>query len=210
MKYIKLVYWNKLNLGDLLSPYIVNKLSGLPVKYKDFYFLGIKGQIGLLIDFLKGRRTIKEITKTLFFFEKNYRCGYLPIQFYAYRQRKNSIMSTPRISNLANSFALCDIFHEYAYKVEDKRLTSYYLYNAIMMYYWTLETVASDLYISQYENIEQELSLSSLQKKVYRWVKEASEFHFPVHLYVNPCVGVYFFRIRWWGGRIFRRFKIIR
>ena len=71
MKYIKLVYWNKLNLGDLLSPYIVNKLSGLPVKYKDFYFLGIKGQIGLLIDFLKGRRTIKEITKTLFFFEKN-------------------------------------------------------------------------------------------------------------------------------------------
>jgi len=71
MKYIKLVYWNKLNLGDLLSPYIVNKLSGLPVKYKDFYFLGIKGQIGLLIDFLKGRRTIKEIMKTLFFFEKN-------------------------------------------------------------------------------------------------------------------------------------------
>lgn len=71
MKYIKLVYWNKLNLGDLLSPYIVNKLSGLPVKYKDFYFLGIKGQIGLLIDFLKGRRTIKEITETLFFFEKN-------------------------------------------------------------------------------------------------------------------------------------------
>ena len=71
MKYIKLVYWNKLNLGDLLSPYIVNKLSGLPVKYKDFYFLEIKGQIGLLIDFLKGRRTIKEITKTLFFFEKN-------------------------------------------------------------------------------------------------------------------------------------------
>ena len=43
----------------------------MPVKYKDFYFLGIKGQIGLLIDFLKGRRTIKEIMKTLFFFEKN-------------------------------------------------------------------------------------------------------------------------------------------
>lgn len=71
MKKIRLVYWNELNLGDLLSPYIVNKLSGLPVKYKDFYFLGIKGQIGLLIDFLKGRRTIKEIMKTLFFFEKN-------------------------------------------------------------------------------------------------------------------------------------------
>ena len=57
------------------------------------------------------------------FFSKNYRCGYLPIQFYAYRQRENSIMSTPRISNLANSFALCDVFHEYAYKVEDTEIT---------------------------------------------------------------------------------------
>ena len=37
-------------------------------------------------------------------------------------------MSTPRISNLENSFSLCGVFHEYAYKVEDKRLTPYYLY----------------------------------------------------------------------------------
>lgn len=52
-------------------------------------------------------------------------------QFYAYRQRENSIISTPRISNLANSFALCNVFYEYAYKVEDKRLTSYYLYRGL-------------------------------------------------------------------------------
>ena len=74
-------------------------------------------------------------------------------------------MSTPRISNLENSFSLCDVFHEYAYKVEDKRLTPYYLYRGIMMYYWTLETVASDLYISQYKVIEKELSLKQLRCK---------------------------------------------
>lgn len=194
--------------NQILGSYEMMK-SVINGRFFSWLFMFRKSAIGCL-RFDENRKFQEDIDFAIKFFSKNYRCGYLPIQFYAYRQRKNSIMSTPRISNLANSFALCDIFHEYAYKVEDKRLTSYYLYNAIMMYYWTLETVASDLYISQYENIEQELSLSSLQKKVYRWVKEASEFHFPVHLYVNPCVGVYFFRIRWWGGRIFRRFKIIR
>lgn len=71
MKSIKLVYWNALNLGDLLSPYIVSKLSGLPVKHKGFYFLGIRGQLDLLVGFLKGRISIKELSETLFFFERN-------------------------------------------------------------------------------------------------------------------------------------------
>lgn len=71
MKLIKLVYWNALNLGDLLSPYIVSKLSSLPVKHKGFYFLGIRGQLDLLFGFLKGRISIKELSETLFFFERN-------------------------------------------------------------------------------------------------------------------------------------------
>lgn len=165
------------------------------------------------IDYLRfdeNRKFQEDIDFAIKFFSKNYRCGYLPIQFYAYRQRENSIMSTPRINNLANSFALCDVFYEYAYKVEDKRLISYYLYNGIMMYYWTLKTVASDLYISQYENLERELSLNSLQKKVYSWIKETSGYHFPIHLYVNPRVGVWLFRVRWWGGRLLRKFKVIK
>lgn len=198
-----------LNLkNQILSSYEMMKFV-VNGRFFSWLFMFRKSAIGHL-RFDENRKFQEDIDFAIKFFSKNYRCSYLPIQFYAYRQRENSIMSTPRISNLANSFALCDVFHEYAYKVEDKRLTSYYLYNAIMMYYWTLETVASDLYISKYENIERELLLSSLQKKVYRWVKEASEFHFPVHLYVNPRVSVYLFRIRWWGGRIFRRFKIIR
>lgn len=40
MRSIKLVYWSGKNLGDYLSPFIVSKLSGLPVRYKKFYFLG--------------------------------------------------------------------------------------------------------------------------------------------------------------------------
>lgn len=141
-------------------------------------------------------------------FTKNLRCEYFPIQFYAYRHRENS-MSAPRIKNLKDSFTLCDVFYECAYKVEDKRLKSYYLYNGIMMYYWTLETVASDLFINQYKEIERDLSLVTLRKKVHCWMKEVPESHFPIHLYVNPRVGVCLYRMRWWGGKILRRLKIM-
>lgn len=50
-KRINLVYWNKPNFGDQLSPYIINKLSGLPIQYK-------RGPVSV-------RRSIKEILKYL-------------------------------------------------------------------------------------------------------------------------------------------------
>lgn len=71
MNNIKLVYWNQINLGDLLSPYIVGKLSGLPMIHKNLYVLGIKGQINLLLSFLQGKIPKNEFLETLFFFEKN-------------------------------------------------------------------------------------------------------------------------------------------
>lgn len=160
--------------------------------------------------FDENRKFQEDIDFAIKVFSKNLRCGYLPIQFYAYRQRENSIMSTPRVSNLEGSFALCDVFHEYAYKVEDKRLTDYYIYRGIMMYYWTLETVASDLYIRQYKEIEGNLSLISLRRKVYSWTKQVPQYHFPIHLYVSPYIGVCLFRLRWWGGRILRTLKIMK
>lgn len=58
-----------------------------------------------------------------------------------------------------------------------------------MMYYWTLETVASDLYIDRYEELEKNLSLVALRKKVYNWTKEVSKVHFPIHLYISALLG---------------------
>lgn len=34
MKKINLIYWNKENFGDQLSPYIVSRLSGLSIRFK--------------------------------------------------------------------------------------------------------------------------------------------------------------------------------
>lgn len=160
--------------------------------------------------FDENRKFQEDIDFAIKVFSKDLKCGYIPVQFYAYRQRENSIMSTPRISNLENSFALCNVFHEYAYKVEDKRLFAYYLYRGIMMYYWTLETVASDVYIQQYKEIERNLSLISLRKNVYSWIRQVPQYHFPLHLYVHPYIGVRLFRLRWCGGRILRTLKIMK
>lgn len=197
-----------LNLkNQILSSYEMMKFV-MNGRFFSWLFMFRKLAIGSL-RFDANRKFQEDIDFAIKFFSKNYRCGYLPIRFYAYRQRDNSIMSTPRISNLANSFALCDIFHEYAYRVEDKRLTSYYLYNGIMMYYWTLETVASDLYIERYKELEKNLSLFALRKKVYSWIKEVPKAHFPIHLYVSPYIGVRLFRLRWWGGKLLRILKIM-
>ena len=197
-----------LNLqNQILSSYEMMKFV-INGRFFSWLFMFRKSAIGCL-RFDENRKFQEDIDFAIKFFSKNYRCGYLPIQFYAYRQRENSIMSTPRINNLVNSFSLCDVFHEYAYKVEDKRLTSYYLYRGIMMYYWTLETVASDLYIDQYKELEKNLSLVALRKKVYSWTKEVPNANFPIHLYVSPYLGVCLFRLRWWGGRLLRILKIM-
>ena len=71
MNNIKLVYWNQVNLGDLLSPFIVGKLSGLSIIHKDLYVLGIRGQINLFFNFLRGKISQSKFLETLFFFEKN-------------------------------------------------------------------------------------------------------------------------------------------
>lgn len=204
------IQWEEhLNLKEqVLSSYEMMKyvING---KFFSWLFIFRKNAIENL-RFNENLAFLEDMDFVIKLFSKRLRCGYLPIQFYAYRQREKSITSTPSISNIEDSFTFCDVFHEYAFKVEDKRLTSYYLYRGIMMYYWTLETVASDLFIHQYKEIEKNLSLISLRKKIYGWTKLVSQYDFPIHIYVSPYIGVRLFRLRWWGGRILRALKIMK
>lgn len=202
-----------LNLKEQLKEQVFSSYEMMKYVINGYFFSWLFIFRKSVIDkfrFDENRKFQEDIDFAIKVFSKNLRCGYLPIQFYAYRQRGKSITSTPRISNLEGSFTLCDVFYEYAYKVEDKRLTPYYIYRGIMMYYWTLETVASDLYIHLYKEIEKNLSLISLRKKIYNWSKQVPQFHFPIQIYVSPYVGVRLFRLRWGGGRMLRIFKILK
>lgn len=68
-KKIRLVYWNKPNFGDILSPYIISKLSKKEIIYKDSYY-GIKGCIKKLLHSLVFLN-FKEIRSIHFWWEKN-------------------------------------------------------------------------------------------------------------------------------------------
>ena len=161
------------------------------------------------LKFNENRKLQEDIDFLIKYFSQDLKCGYVPVQFYAYRHRSKSITSTPKLSNLSDSFALTDVFYEYAHKVKDKRLSQLYLYRGIMMYYSTLETVASDLYIKQYREIVKNLDLKSLRRRIRNWIRETQNKRFPIHCYVSPFIGVYLFRLRWKIGDVLRFLKIL-
>lgn len=65
---IKLVFWNEPNFGDMLSPYIIGRLSGKEIRHKLFNFG--KGNYRLFLKYILQHK-FGNIKTILFFFEKN-------------------------------------------------------------------------------------------------------------------------------------------
>ena len=64
MKHINLIYWNEANFGDLLSPILIQELSGRPILYKNST-LSIKARITIIA---KGILTLRfKRIKTIIF-----------------------------------------------------------------------------------------------------------------------------------------------
>lgn len=198
----KLSYKDKIFSSYEMIKYIING------RYFTVLFLYRKSTICSLL-YNEKRKFQEDIDFAIRYFSQELKCGYLPIQFYAYRHRENSIISTPRLINVIDSFALTDVYYEYAHKVNDKRLSQLYLYNSVMMYYWTLETVASDLYFDRYNEIDKIVDLKSLRNRICSWIKEIQNKKFPIHCYVSPFIGVSLFRLRWRIGNVLRFLKIL-
>lgn len=140
------------------------------------------------------------------------RSMYIPLRFYAYRKINTSASNTPKIKNLLDSFSMCDIFHECTKRAEDTELREAFKYNSIMMYYWTLETISSDIYYNQKRTIIKELSLNERQQQILNWAKKDGRgLPFPVCL--RPHFGILIFRysnnikkfIYYWRSKL-RRF----
>ena len=109
-------------------------------------------------------------------------------------------MSTPKVDNLKYSLLLSDNWFHYAGLIyNDRELQQFYRYNSVMMYHWTLETLASDTYFGNRDYIIKKLSLKDRQKKISSWIKNDNQ-HYPLSVYVNPIIGV----------RLLRYAKIIK
>lgn len=88
--------------------------------------------------FDENRKFQEDIDFAARLFSRNFCCGYLPLHFYAYCHRENSIITSPKIINILDSFSLCDVFYRCSSIIENEQLKHFYIRTAVMMYCWTL------------------------------------------------------------------------
>lgn len=119
------------------------------------------------------------------------RCGYLNEKMYLYRKRTSSITTTCRVDNLYGSFALCDVFYDASLKIEDERLRQLYVYYSVMMYYWTLQTLAASPYYERRTSIIDELQLNTLHQRILARLRDAKvDKKYKMFILPDPKRGV--------------------
>ena len=130
------------------------------------------------------------------------RCMYVPnIRFYAYRKNEGSASNEANVRKLADSFSMCYRFHDLAQNTRDVALKNKFVYNSIMMYYWTLETVAMKAYYPQRKRLIIELKLEILIHDVRNWIRDSSQFFFSPIFYLSPLGGVkLMYVVRLWNA----------
>lgn len=77
---------------------------------------------------------------------RNLKCAYLPEKYYAYRKREESITTTSYTRWFYGSMSLGDMFYDETTKAINDSIKEVYLYNSVMMYYWTMDSLSSDQY----------------------------------------------------------------
>lgn len=178
-------------------------------QYFSWLFFIKRTSLGTL-RFDENRKFQEDIDFAANLFTRNFRCGYLPISFYAYCHRENSIMTTPKLINILESFSLCDVFYRCSIVVENKQLRFFYVKTAVMMYYWTLKTVAGGTYIKRIDEIRKVVPLAKIRKNIYEWSKMTKGERYPIIIYVPPIWGIYMFRMRWSVGKVLRNLHMIK
>ena len=130
-------------------------------------------------------------------FCENYRCIYISYMFYAYRKRRNSAVNSSKISYLNDAFHLSDIFEKYSNITNDPILKQVYRENAVMMYYWTLVTIAEDPYYKESRKIIKQLNLSQRRKKILRWAHKYGVIRKSyIFNCLHPYISILLFRLR--------------
>ena len=168
----------------------------------EFLEYGIHGEFFLLLSmfkrsrignlrFEKGRVFLEDMLFYSTFLLQDLKCMYLPeIRFYGYRKNENSASNKVSVKQLADSFSMCYRFHDLAQNTRDVALKNKFVYNSIMMYYWTLETVAMKAYYPQRKRLIIELKLEILIHDVRNWIRDSSQFFFSPIFYLSPLGGV--------------------
>ena len=134
------------------------------------------------------------------------RCMYVSIYFYAYRKLLSSASNSLKDKNVEDSFAMCDIFHNLSKQTRDLSLKNIFVYNSVMMYYWTLDTLSLDPYYQKHNELIDRFNLGLLQKKIYQWSIRSNR-RYPYLIRVSPYIGVKMLRFKHFCGYLMRRLK---
>lgn len=146
----------------------------------------------------KGRLFLEDMLFYSTLLLQDLRCMYLPdMRFYGYRKNDGSASNQVSVKKLSDSFSMCYRFHDLAQQATIPSLKEKYVYNSIMMYYWTLDTLAQKDYYSKRMELIKELRLENLLRDVRRWKKGYSKFIYSPIFYLSPSYGVNLFYIRW-------------
>lgn len=130
---------------------------------------------------------------------KNPKCSYINLPFYAYRKLESSASSVISTKRLENSFAMCDFFWEISNRSSDSEFSSFCKYNSVMIYYWTLQTLASDSYYSNRKSIIAELGLRDLQNRTTHRCKSLNLSHkYLPFIKSKPAISVMLLHYKDW------------
>lgn len=187
--------------------YDKSNIEGRVIDNYELVKLGISGEWFAVLYLLRkdiiGNLRFNEKTKfqedidfySRLFASRELRCGYIDERMYLYRKRTASITTTARISNLEGSFSLCDVFYNESIKIKDKRLKQLYIYNSVMMYYWTLQTVATEAFYPKRKEIVEQLDINDLRKNASIRKKQTSiPCKYLPFIYLTPAISIWLIR----------------
>lgn len=124
--------------------------------------------------FEEGRVFVEDLELNARLFMRPWRCLYVPdIRFYAYRKLSTSVSNQGNPKALEGSFSMCDKYAALSEQCTDALLRRHYRYCSVMMYVWTLRTLAENPYYDDRKQYIKTLQLSQLQlrtlKRALRW-----------------------------------------
>ncbi|MGN0202857.1 MAG: glycosyltransferase family 2 protein [Candidatus Cryptobacteroides sp.] len=127
----------------------------------------------------------------------NFRCGYIPEGFYAYRQRKSSLTNVFKVSNFHGSFTLCDVFAGLVDTMHECKLKEIYRYYSVMMYYWTLNAVTDDQYYPNRAAILYGSEADKYHRSTLKRLKYVNNIKkYKIFIVLNPSVSLRLLRVK--------------
>lgn len=180
--------------GRLLTPYELLRY-GLSGEFLGVLFMFRRSTIGDL-RYDEQQSFLEDMDFISRFMIKAQTCAYTSECFYAYFKRNDSVSNSPKYANVECSFKMSDKFGSYS-KLTNGNLKRYYIFYSIMMYLWSLSTLAMNPYYEQRELLISKLELNRLWHRSILLVLKNRSFMINrkyIQLLLSPQMNVYIIR----------------